>query len=652
MSLKLIFSFFSVTFLLRAADLIPPANIVDWTPGTYTGVTGGIPTRPSGSGTTIDVTLAPYFADNTGATDASGAIQSAINASTAESVIYLPAGTYRCDSSINILQSASITNRVIRGAGMDVTFIKPRTAVAMNIGATDNTGAPSGYTLADITVSSGLTYGSTQLTVGNSNGYTVGAMLIIQSKNDDAVPMVSVYQQNWMMLAIRKITGKPTGTTVTFSPPLTATLGGGAFTAYAATGENGSQAYGIGVESMTIDFSDYGGSSSSAIVAQQARDSWVKDVKFIGVIGYPISTLLCYNFEVRGCYMGQMPPGSNRAGFLMTAGSGILFENNIIYACMPAIEINSGASGNFFSRNFAIGQAFGFDINHSPGNTLNLYEGNYLNEIISDGYFGGSTYDTLFRNYVISAVSLKRFTRNTGTSLNFFAQQIQSGYPNIGNTGYTGTADYPSSPGLDFATGYGFAGTLTTRTGDNNGTITISGGSVGSIVPNRTIQVSWDTGRSIQKYMNVVSVAGTVLTVEPPCCGISAGPAFPTAGTSITLGAGVEGFQELDGGVARTLSKTGNRYLDDNSFDSLGGATPVDSLVYGSTKPQWLLDEEIALGRTFNLAAWDPVTPVTPASQRAAAELIPAGWRYYNPDGSVTTANVTNLNVGTIRLSP
>ena len=69
----------SSTFL--QAQLIPADRLTDWTPGVRVGVPGGIPTNRT---KLIDVTASPYNADRTGSTDASQAIQAAINAAAAE----------------------------------------------------------------------------------------------------------------------------------------------------------------------------------------------------------------------------------------------------------------------------------------------------------------------------------------------------------------------------------------------------------------------------------------------------------------------------------------------------------------------------------------------------------------------------------------
>ena len=102
-------------FLCLAASVIaapytlPAVNQGAWTPGTDVGVTGGFDQYRAGGASArtniIDVTLTPYFADKTGATDASGDIQDAINAAVSGDVVYLPAGTYQSSTQLNLQTS-------------------------------------------------------------------------------------------------------------------------------------------------------------------------------------------------------------------------------------------------------------------------------------------------------------------------------------------------------------------------------------------------------------------------------------------------------------------------------------------------------------------------------------------------------------------
>ena len=101
-----------------AAEIIPPDRRTDWTPGVTVGVPGGIPTDRDRR---IDVTKAPYHADNTGVADSQPAIQKAIADAQENDVVYLPAGTYRIDKTVAVAGGKS--RITIRGAGPDKTVI-------------------------------------------------------------------------------------------------------------------------------------------------------------------------------------------------------------------------------------------------------------------------------------------------------------------------------------------------------------------------------------------------------------------------------------------------------------------------------------------------------------------------------------------------
>ncbi len=77
------------------------------------------PTTPPGA--VYDVTAAPYNADNSGATDATAAIQQAIDDAGAAGggIVFIPSGLYRCDD----LLSVSDSGVVIRGEGPGQTQV-------------------------------------------------------------------------------------------------------------------------------------------------------------------------------------------------------------------------------------------------------------------------------------------------------------------------------------------------------------------------------------------------------------------------------------------------------------------------------------------------------------------------------------------------
>jgi hypothetical protein len=93
----------------------------------YAGYASGLKEIPTIASPLVDITQAPYHADNTGATDVTALLQQAINDLPATGgVVYLPAGEYRLsvpsDRAYGILINKN--NVVIRGAGAEVTKIK------------------------------------------------------------------------------------------------------------------------------------------------------------------------------------------------------------------------------------------------------------------------------------------------------------------------------------------------------------------------------------------------------------------------------------------------------------------------------------------------------------------------------------------------
>lgn len=80
----------------------------------------------------VDVTVSPYFADNTGNKDATSSIQKAIDdvGKKGGGVVYLPAGEYALsiDSTKNYALILHRDNVVLRGAGADKTFLKNTTS--------------------------------------------------------------------------------------------------------------------------------------------------------------------------------------------------------------------------------------------------------------------------------------------------------------------------------------------------------------------------------------------------------------------------------------------------------------------------------------------------------------------------------------------
>jgi hypothetical protein len=87
---------------------------------------GGVPIPHISSGI-VDVTLPPYSADTTGASDVTSILQQALDdvGTSGGGVVYMPAGTYKISvpSGKNYALALTRSNTVLRGAGSDSTFL-------------------------------------------------------------------------------------------------------------------------------------------------------------------------------------------------------------------------------------------------------------------------------------------------------------------------------------------------------------------------------------------------------------------------------------------------------------------------------------------------------------------------------------------------
>ena len=154
-------------------EIITTDRRVDWE--NEAGIAGGIPSNI----TTVfaSVTSAPYSADSTGATDASGAINAAIAACPANQIVSIPAGIFKISNPIELK-----SNVILRGAGMTNTVL--RFAGSFEYGVRFFN--PADFEL-DQAISAGLTKGSTLLTLANASSYQVGYEVLLDQNNDTSI---------------------------------------------------------------------------------------------------------------------------------------------------------------------------------------------------------------------------------------------------------------------------------------------------------------------------------------------------------------------------------------------------------------------------------------------------------------------------------
>ncbi|AMY12969.1 Endoglucanase C precursor [Luteitalea pratensis] len=480
-------------------------------------------------------------------------------------------------------------------------------------------------------------------------------MLQLKFENENTVerPIISVAGFPNLRRQFVRIVGK-TATTLSFYPPLYNTYPNGATIAMAQQ-----QVEFAGVEDLKIE----AGGSTAPVGVQfdQTFGSWVKNVRVRQSTNYNVSFSNSLQCELRGSYLDELNHGgSNGAGLLMNTVTGCLVEDNIIRDSFPGIEINAGSSGNVVAYNFINNSngLIGIDTNHAPHNDFNLYEGNIAHNLMSDGYFGSNSDDTLYRNWLTGlaiianpapsdpiknsptwCLSLKRFTRNysivgniLGSGAPHVAQWECDGYgqPNIGNGASSG--EVQPSAGRYWAdwnpvTGTNIVGTIVGRHNVldyKNDTCVNCGGTLsltsGKLAVGQTPLLRFGSGASV--WTTVKAVSGDTIVIDSSPWSA----AIPAVGTGAEVWPGAVGYQELDLDVRATTIKKGNYSHFSRSIppaESLSGVSFPPSL-FRRVKPPYFGDRP-----------WPAIDPLSPGQAYDASnpyrnyEAVPAAYRYF-----------------------
>lgn len=482
------------------AEIIPADRRIDWTRGTIVGVPGGIPTnRAVGtSGPGIINVVTDWGADPTGATDSSWQIYAAmVTAGNANNgtVVYMPAGTYQL--STEILPDYR-SNYTLRGAGMGLTFLVPSsgfTGQAVLHSSTSDWPAP---TLTD-SISAGAAKGSTTITIGSAAAnYVDGGLMRIGATTTPSFCSVAPS----FMHRVRS----HTSTTVTFDPPLAWDMSSYAPASvyYATSGLNACQT-GIGYENFTIDLSN---TNAWGIFWEQSWGCWLKNVEIKQAASKSVYWFGVNSSSIFQCYFhNSIGGGSNKEGVDL-AGQTCwnLVENSIVYKA-GAIVLNDAAfcvNGNVIDYNFSYATSADnnliqttalqdIDFGHGGHQMFNLAEGNVIGKFQADGYFGSSSHNTVFRNYITNT-----HPEATNSLICIQLTHTNTFYNIVGNI--LGTSAMPSS-GTNGG-GYYYGGYYEAPQVDNYD----DGASTGA-------QVIYQLGFP---YLGFTGFSGTIAATNPP----------------------------------------------------------------------------------------------------------------------------------------
>jgi len=624
----------------------PPASqVVDWTVGTSIGVRGGIPMHVA------EVVPTGLTLDGTG--DNTTAIQNAIV--TAAGIggvvrVKLPAGTIRCNSNLNWGVSVfHYSNVFLEGDGMGTTILKCYGSGNFIAAGEDAEGVA-------VEVTGGLAKGSTSITVTSATNISVGhcARIVVENEQNNSAILAGripvVHTRGYLKCRSQTVvvTNK-VGNVLTVAPAIHDDYDAGGRLAVTIICKDYRPPSNWGVKNLTIDAED----STAAFVFQisQSFDFFLENIEIKKARNYGVSIKDSCFFEMKGCYLNEstLGPGSNTAGLLTDRCSAIYAYNNRFKALTPCIEINFGTSGSVFSYNYCTPIHFlglvwpNIFTNHGPHNHYNLYEGNAATAIQSDGYHGGESKLSLFRNqcqgvvdngaggyYARTPINFMRFTYSALAVGNVLSHPtVLPGSFTLGNAyigGGTGNGNCNSFTG-NFSWNWRATGTLTTRTSDTVGAITLSDSEIDIQTGQLSVTggTNWEAGPAfeISTHTSTIVRTGDVIAFT-----LVSG-VLPSASSTIYLWGGSDGWAQTDDGVAHTLIRKANYQFDVSGIPAgealAGGETLPDSL-YLTAQPSW----------------WDSrctYPPINPYAPSADVNLIPAAKVYFDgpdPSGSST----------------
>jgi len=401
------------------SGFIPSNRAVDWS---HAGIPGGIPS----ANWPIYQTLSP-----SGGSDDSVAIQSAINAAPAGSVIVLNPGTYKINRASVVCQGYSddfasgvyeaglcLTKAVVlRGSGPSRTILQYGNGA--NIVSMGRTYLSSSQVVF-IPITSGAAKGSTQITLQSVSGIALGSYLAVTQNNpldSDGNPLVNAsgytgscsgcghdLPNNAMAQIVKAIAIN--GNTITTERPL--------YFNYS----NSPQAYHLpmvenaGLENLRLQAT---ASSGTGIVykninMEACSHCWVQNVESDMAVDRSHMYLSdVYGSQIMNNYFNDgynHNSGATYSIFLEFRNSENLIQNNIIRKARHS-TVMSGGSGNVFAYNYMVDAYMGEYPNALPEtNThgahpyMNLWEGNVTPNVEFDFAHGSSSHNTLFRNYI------------------------------------------------------------------------------------------------------------------------------------------------------------------------------------------------------------------------------------------------------------
>jgi len=476
------------------SGIIAPSRAANWSTA---GVVGDI---PSGSWANCVTS-----ACNTlfGGTVTGTSINSAITSAPNNTVVRVPAGTFTIsDNCINLTRS----NVALRGAGADQTKLSfnasctggglgsPRSINLMSGSAGIGAGTTVGGTNPDNQViwSAGYAQGATSITLSGVSGLTAGAAglgsIIFLDQLDDVAGVGFPTVNDVIQCSVAGVWcsnkgdgnhwGRP-GRSMIQAVTVTAISGSGPFTVSISPGVafptvrssqipgawwNNTQIHNSGIENMTLDFTNAGGTYGTFI--KDGSNLWLVGNRIVNTASdtgafYTNWVMNSAHVTMRSNYIYGKNTTCNpfpleNYGITTKEVSDSLFENNIFHHTNNAYVPNDPGDRNVFSYNWVVGSVVGGGgaQPHSGMIGMDLYEGNDWQSYYGDVTHGTHMFLTFYRNLfdgtannnsctVGQALTLMTNNRFNNAVANVFGSSSYSQYEdNVNNTGGAPNALY------------------------------------------------------------------------------------------------------------------------------------------------------------------------------------------------------------------
>lgn len=394
-----------------SAQVIPAGRRIAWQPG----VPGGIPAR-----SIVCSNVVTHFgAVGDGVHDDAPAIRNAISACPTGQVVFIPAGTYRLNSPLQI--SKGIT---LRGAGPTTTLLK----TYANWHGIQLGDFPSTPVTTNVTGS--LAKDATTVTVASASGLAVNDYISIDQLNDN-VEVVNAdgtggtSPEECRSGAGTRCLGQITSITAISGPTLT--ISPALYHAYSAAKapqvwKVGPMTRQAGVEDLSLErISPTGSEGYHNFKLVGCAQCWIKNVASKKTETWHVDLDRTFQCEVRDSLFSDGWAFTGGRSYGVAAGgrtSAALVENNIFDHLRHAMMVRDGAAGNVFGYNYSVASYQGEDWlaadmnSHGAHTTMNLFEGNIGAKIYGDFTHGSASYNSFFRNWVIRSSSALTVTRS------------------------------------------------------------------------------------------------------------------------------------------------------------------------------------------------------------------------------------------------